>query len=291
MNCDIRLPVASESATYSVNMSVTLPTNASHHILCLPGILETGAGFHALSVLSKQSCAMYALDYSGRGESDYLPTNSDYRMSHCVREAFSAYNYLLGSLRTAESGKSHIHLIGNSTGGLIAILLALHKPSYVRSIVINDVGYLLPWSSLMGLYGALGGTSFLPGIRSYSSDSRRLAQKLDVDTRLLSSVMRPDYLDIPHQKTLLGISLEEQFLKIQIPVLILHSSDSQLLPESVIHRMRSLPENFSFLEVAGNTHPVSYTDPIISVVQKFIEDAETPQPEKNRSRSSFLSFA
>lgn len=274
MNTDITLPVFGDSGSYSVGMSVNGPISTNHHILCLPGILETRAGFHAFSELIQHSCATYALDYSGRGLSDDLPSGTDYRMSHCLKEAFSAYSYLLGLLSMAENKQKHIHLIGNSMGGLLAIFLALHKPNSIRSIVINDVGSVLPWSSLMVLYGALGRSSLLPSMSHYSRDFNGLAQKLDVDARLLSAVMRPDYMDLSHQKTMFGISFEEQFLTIDIPMLVLRSKDSQLLPQAVLQRMYRLTRNFSLIEIAGNTHPVPYSHSIVSAIYKFISDAE-----------------
>jgi pimeloyl-ACP methyl ester carboxylesterase len=291
LNSDIRLPVFDELGSYTVGMTAIGPTDTSHHLLCLPGILETAAGFHVLSDFAKNAFATYALDFSGRGLSDHLPIRSDYRMSRCLKEAFSAYNYLLGLIGRAENSKRHIHVVGNSMGGLIAIFLALNKPSYLRSIVINDVGCVLPWSGLMGLYGALGRSSFFPGRYGHRSDAGSLAQRLDVDTRLLSAVARPNYMDLPHQKTLFGISFEEQFAAIDIPIMVIRSSESQLLPEAVLQRMHSLPINVSYVDAPGSAHPVSYTESLVSTIYEFIADAEKKGLEKNHSHSSLLSLA
>jgi pimeloyl-ACP methyl ester carboxylesterase len=290
LNSDISLPVFGESGSYSVGVSVNGPTNSHNHILCLPGILETHAGFHELAELSQHSCATYVLDYSGRGLSDSLPVSADYRMSHCLKEAFSAYSYLLGLINAAEINQKHIHLIGNSMGGLIAMFLALHKPNPIRSIVINDVGSVLPWSSLMGLYGALGRSSLLPNMSRYSRHNNGLAQKLDVDTRLLSAVMRPDYMDLPHQKTLFGISFEEQFLTIDIPMMVIRSSDSQLLPEVVLQRMQRLSKNINLVEVPGNAHPAPYSHAVVSAINTFISDAELSFLDENFMSSSALTL-
>ena len=291
LNSDINLPVFDESSSYTVGMTAIGSSNASHHLLCLPGILETAAGFHAFSDLTKNAFATYALDFSGRGLSDHLPIGSDYRMSRCLKEAFSAYNYLLGSISNAENNKRHVHLVGNSMGGLIAIFLARHKPDYLRSIVINDVGCVLPWSGLMSLYGALGRSSFFPGRQSRSRDAVSLSQKLNVDTRLLSAVARPNYMDLPHQKTLFGIGFEEQFSDIDIPIMVVRSSESQLLPEAVLQRMHSLPINVSFIDVPGSAHPVPYTESLVSTIHEFIVDAEKKGLEKNHPQSTALSSA
>ena len=290
MNSDISLPVFDESGSYSVGMTANGPTDTPHHLLCLPGILETAAGFHAFSDFTKHAYATYALDFSGRGLSDHLPIGSDYRMSRCLKEAFYAYNYLLGTLSLAENSKRHIHMVGNSMGGLIAIFLALHKPGYLRSVVINDVGCVVPWSGLMSLYGALGRSSFFPG-RHGHRDAGSLAQKLDVDSRLLSAVARPNYMDLPHQKTLFGISFEEQFSAIDIPIMVIRSSESQMLPEAVLQRMHSLSTQCSFIDVPGSTHPVPYSESMVARIHEFIVDAEKIGLEKNQPQPSLLSLA
>ena len=291
LNSDINLPVFDESGSYKVGVTAIGSSSTSHHLLCLPGILETAAGFHAFSDLTKNAFATHTLDFSGRGLSDYLPIGSDYRMSRCLKEAFSAYNYLLGSLSNAENNKQHIHLVGNSMGGLIAIFLALNKPSYLRSIVLNDVGCVLPWSGLMSLYGALGRSSFFPGRPSHRRDAVSLSQKLNVDRRLLSAVARPNYMDLPHQKTLFGISFEEQFSAIDIPIMVIRSSESQLLTEAVLQRMYSLPLNVTFIDVPGSVHPVPYTESLVSTIHEFIVDAEKKGLEKNHQQSASLSLA
>ena len=81
-------------------------------------------------------------------------------------------------------------------------------------------------------------------------------------------------MDLPHQKTLFGISFEEQFSAIDIPIMVIRSSESQLLPEAVLQRMHSLPINVSYIDVPGSAHPVPYSESLISTIQEFIVDFE-----------------
>ena len=290
LNSVINLPVYGESGSYSVGMSASGAASASHHILCLPGILETQTGFDSFLEFGKNSHATYSLDFSGRGLSDYLPAGSEYRMSHCLKEAFSAFNYMLGTIRQIENDNKHIHLIGNSMGGLIAIFLALTKPSYLRSIVVNDVGCVLPWAGLMALYGALGRSSFLPNRHRYGQDAHSLSQRLNVDPRLLSAVLRPDYMDLPHQKTFFGISFEEQFSMLDIPIMVVRSSESQLLTQAVLERMYLLSNNLYITEVPGTAHPVPYSKSLVSSIYEFILNPEKKSIKKEYLSSSLLSF-
>ena len=60
LNRDINLPVFDESGSYTVGMTAIGSSSARHHLLCLPGILETAAGFNAFSDLTKNAFATYA---------------------------------------------------------------------------------------------------------------------------------------------------------------------------------------------------------------------------------------
>jgi hypothetical protein len=98
-------------------------------------------------------------------------------------------------------------------------------------------------------------------------------------------------MDLPHQKTLFGISFEEQFSAIEIPIMVIRSSESQLLPEAVLQRMHSLPINVSVIDVTGSAHPVPYTESLVSTIHKFIVDAEKKELEKNHPQSTSISLA
>jgi len=73
--------------------------------------------------------------------------------------------------------------------------------------------------------------------------------------------------------------------------MVIHSSESQLLPEAVLQRMHSLPVNVSFVNLPGSTHPVPYSESLVSTIHEFIVDAEKKGLEKNHQQSTSLSLA
>jgi len=284
-----RLPVYSDDGTYEIAITRYGDARSRRRLLCLPGILETSEGFHHL-IRQMSSAQTFAFDFAGRGASDYLPGVSSYRMSRCLREAWAAYAYLLGTFERLSgagtlqallpfdrllSDKAHVHLVGNSMGGLLGIFMAGQRPAALCSLVINDVGSLISWSSLISLYGALSRTSILPqSVHGLSGGSRQLAERLDVDHKLMSAIMQPSYLDLAHSREIAGLSFRPAFEAVEVPVLVIRSEDSPIFTPSVHKAMHDLPSNYSFLSVEGNAHPAAYSENVCEKIAEFMDAAE-----------------
>jgi pimeloyl-ACP methyl ester carboxylesterase len=120
-------------------------------LLCLPGLTRTARDFHSLAV----SLAMhpthprpvYCADYRGRGESAW---DKDWRN-------YSAYIELLDviSLLTL-CGLDNIAVLGASRGGIIAMLLAVMRPSAIGCLILNDIGPVIETAGLARIMGYAG---------------------------------------------------------------------------------------------------------------------------------------
>lgn len=100
-------------------------------ILCLPGIVRTGADFETLAPEIAQGRRMIAIDYPGRGSSGRSRDVNRYAPEACARDVMDACAAL------------HIHravVIGTSFGGLLAMGLASARPGLVRGVIMNDIG-------------------------------------------------------------------------------------------------------------------------------------------------------
>jgi pimeloyl-ACP methyl ester carboxylesterase len=100
-------------------------------ILCLPGLVRTGADFEALVPAIMPGRRVIALDYPGRGASGRSRDVSRYAPEPCVRDVMDVCAAL------------HIHqaiAIGTSFGGLLAMGLAAARPNLIRAVVLNDIG-------------------------------------------------------------------------------------------------------------------------------------------------------
>ena len=62
--------------------------NADKVLLCLPGLLETKSSFLVLHAyfLKFSECQVISIDVSGRGESDYIGLQGEYKMSMYLSE-------------------------------------------------------------------------------------------------------------------------------------------------------------------------------------------------------------
>ncbi len=287
----VRLPVCNDTDVYGIAVSLHGSRHARRRMLCLPGLLETQSGFHGLIRDARRHAQIVTLDFAGRGESDVLAGAGRYRMSACLRDACAAYSFALGAAAhlarppalqgllsfdmPASPDAPPVHLVGNSMGALIGVFLAGRKPSSLRSLIINDVGSLLPWSSLIALFGAIGRAS-LPStdFQAMTGGGWQLAQQLNVDKNLLAAIVQPSYLDLPHQRDMAGLNFRRAFQAVDVPVLVIHSADSVIVSKSVRQAMRHLPPNYSFLEVGGSAHPVAYDATVNAAILRFMESAE-----------------
>ena len=100
-------------------------------ILCLPGLVRTGADFDAVVPLFAEGRRVVALDYAGRGGSGRSPDVMRYAPEACLRDVLDVCAAL------------HLHrvmVVGTSFGGLLAMGLAAARPGLLRGVVLNDVG-------------------------------------------------------------------------------------------------------------------------------------------------------
>jgi pimeloyl-ACP methyl ester carboxylesterase len=106
-------------------------------VVCLPGLSRTSADFEPLASALCSGFAggkqrrVLALDYRGRGLSDYDPDCKNYSMP--VENAD-----ILAVLTGA--GVERAVIIGTSRGGLHAMMLSATRPSVLAGVVLNDIG-------------------------------------------------------------------------------------------------------------------------------------------------------
>lgn len=117
-------------------------------VLCLPGLTRTTDDFDDIARAIATSPAaprkVVAVDYRGRGLSDYDPDPAKY-----------AVPVELGDVLTiaASLGISRAILLGTSRGGLISMALAAAQPQLLAGVILNDIGPALEIGGLMKIKG------------------------------------------------------------------------------------------------------------------------------------------
>ncbi|MDW5317997.1 alpha/beta hydrolase [Rhizobium sp. PL01] len=119
-------------------------TVAALPIVCLPGLSRNSRDFHLLatrlSTHPDNPRRVIALDYRGRGFSDWDTDKSRYQLPVEAQDVLSA----CAALEIARA-----IFIGTSRGGLILHLLATLHPALLAAVVLNDIGPVIEIAGLL----------------------------------------------------------------------------------------------------------------------------------------------
>lgn len=105
-------------------------TGTGQPLLCLPGLTRNTRDFGFLKP-HMASCRMIAMDYRGRGQSDYASDFHTYSVPQEAQDVIALLDHL-------ELGK--VTILGTSRGGLIAMALAAMHSDRLAGVILNDVG-------------------------------------------------------------------------------------------------------------------------------------------------------
>ena len=100
-------------------------------VVCLPGLTRNARDFHELALLLSRHAALprrvIALDYRGRGRSDYDPNPANYSIATELADLLA----VLAALAVEPAV-----FIGTSRGGILAMLLATVRPGAIAGVVL-----------------------------------------------------------------------------------------------------------------------------------------------------------
>ena len=117
-------------------------------IVCLPGLARTADDFDCVArALMQNGRRVVAIDYRGRGLSDYDPDPKKYDLA--VESAD------IQLMLAAENIPQAIFL-GTSRGGIHAMLFAAFKPELLAGVILNDIGPVLEPAGLIRIKGYVG---------------------------------------------------------------------------------------------------------------------------------------
>ena len=217
---------------------------SSMPVVCLPGLSRTAADFDALaSALAGDKAQprwVIALDYRGRGNSDYDRDPANYNLqvelgrpacgphrARCVAGDF--YRYL---------ARRHIDM-----------LLALARPTAIAAAVLNDIGPVIEPKGLMRIKGYVGK---LPQPRNFDEGAEILRRLFDAQFPKLTAedwlasarraykerngALVPTY-DVNLAKTMQGVNFEKPLPPLwrefdalgAVPLMVIRGANSDIL--------------------------------------------------------------
>jgi pimeloyl-ACP methyl ester carboxylesterase len=120
-------------------------------MVCLPGLSRTAEDFDvlatAIAAKATEPRRVLALDYRGRGLSDYDRNPGHYAIHVELADVIAVL---------VACGAAPAVILGTSRGGLLAMALATKQPGAVAGAVLNDIGPVIETRGLARIKGHVG---------------------------------------------------------------------------------------------------------------------------------------
>jgi pimeloyl-ACP methyl ester carboxylesterase len=208
---------------------------------------------------------VFALDYRGRGQSDYDRKPANYNLGVELADLLAVLTVL---------GIARAVFVGTSRGGLLSMLLAPVRPTAIAGCVLNDIGPVIELKGLMRIKSYVGKLPRPASFHEAAEVLRRLfaSQFPNWDDEDWVAYARqtfkeaggrivPDY-DPKLAANLKGITpdrplppLWKEFDALaRVPVMVIRGSNSDLLSEATVEAMRARRDSLEVVEVPGEGH-------------------------------------
>lgn len=254
-------------------------------VVCLPGLSRNAADFDALAIALAHDAIkprrVLALDYRGRGASDYDRDPQNYNLAVELADVIAAV--------TALDAIPAVY-VGTSRGGIIAMLLAAARPTLIAGAVLNDIGPVIEPGGLMRIKSYVGK---LPEPRSFDEGA-------DILRRLFSGqfprLAAADWLQAARQtwqqangrlaltydprlrETLKAVDPEQpppvmwnQFDALMgVPVMAIRGANSDILSAQTLQAMKARRHDLQTVEVADEGHPPLLRGDLLLPISDFV---------------------
>ncbi|HEX2338284.1 MAG TPA: alpha/beta hydrolase [Hyphomicrobiaceae bacterium] len=254
-------------------------------LVCLAGLTRNSRDFHdlasALATSDEQGRNVYALDYRGRGRSQHDPNWRNYSI---LIELNDVLDFLI------VKGLHHAAVIGTSRGGILAMLMAVLRPSSVGAVVLNDIGPVIERDGLTRIAAYVGRVPLPADWAEATRIIRDLnhrqfpavpdaqwgelaRQYFNDDNGLPSAAYDPALAKSLAQMTEAIPELWSQFTALTpVPVLALRGELSDILSAATLKDMRQRHARLETATISGQGHaPLLKDDASIRIVADFLQ--------------------
>lgn len=238
-------------------------------LLCAHGLTRNSGDFDYLCRKMEDQYHIVCPDMPGRGQSDWL-AKDEYHYTVYIADAIALI---------ARLGAKKIDWIGTSMGGLMGMILAAQPNTPIRKLVINDAGPAMSRETQISigkyagnddrfntfeevvayfknLYSTWGKISDEHWINLARQSSRQLPDgifSLAYDPAIVAPLK--ENLD-----ALQDVSVWPIYEAVQIPMLLLHGTESTILSSNLVEEMKQRNKNLEVIDFPGIGHAPSLTE-------------------------------
>ena len=260
------------------------PGSTRRPVLCLAGLSRNCRDFHhlaaQLSAPSETAREVYALDSRGRGLSEH---DRDWRNYSVLVEVNDALDFM--TARNLHGAA----VIGTSRGGLIAMMMAVLRPSAIAAAVLNDIGPVIERDGITRITAYIGrmpvpadwdeatrvvyemNKRYFPAVPAedwaeqarawFNDDGGRPAPGYDPNLAKACALGEEPIPELWPQFEALG----------PIPVLAIRGEHSDVLSAKTLEEMRARHPRLETFTVRGQGHaPLLKDGPTQSAIQAFL---------------------
>jgi pimeloyl-ACP methyl ester carboxylesterase len=255
-------------------------------LLCLPGLTRNARDFAELAERCSPRFRVIALEFRGRGQSDYDPIPARYvppTYAHDVIE-------LLDGLAIPKA-----IFVGTSLGGLVTMLMAVMAPGRIAASILNDIG---PEINDVGVdriktYVGLGQrfrnwdeaadtiARNVQAIENYTHDDWvRMAKRncREEDGEIVFDYDMAIALPFNTGSPAPQFDMWPLFSALaQKPLLVIRGAKSDLLSAAAAEKMQAAAPNMQLAIVPGVGHAPELSEPeAVAAIDAFLAEVETP---------------
>lgn len=267
---------------------------AAHTVVCVHGLTRQGRDFDVLarSLVERSAHPIRVIcpDVAGRGMSDWLADPQAYAIPNYAGDMLA----LLTALKPQT-----LDWVGTSMGGLIGMAVCVHAQSVgasVRRLVLNDVGPVLEWQSLLRICSYLGKVMQFDSLQQAADALWSIASSFGPHTpaqwlELSRHMIKPDpqggvrlhydpAIALPFQSITQEAATQGEaavwalYEAITAQTLLVRGAESDLLSPQTARQMTERGPKARLVEFAGVGHaPTFVAQDQVDVVVSFLLDA------------------
>ena len=242
--------IQDEQHPRKIAYTVSGDVNAENILICLPGLLETKASFLGIHdyFLNFENYKVISVDFSGRGESDYIDQYGAYKMSLYLSDVSEL---IQGAILLGGKAHQRLTILGTSMGGVLAMYLTKIFDKKINAIVLNDIALTVNWTALYTLYKSMKNELGFKEVRE-------LAKELSVDEKAIADVQLPGHFDLSYRADVWGMNFHEALEDFKGKVGLVYGGESKICTEQRVQEIKAFIPRLNTFEVLNAGHPVPF---------------------------------